>query len=187
MLWLGPLEFLTQSYPHQASINSSFTVEVFLLWHWFLQWFSSLWGIQEDLSIFSLFKFWLFVRMNWPLVPIWGNRFKVCVIILHVGLLRIVTCWLSFPLGVNRVYRSYFSGFFFWGGAFLLKDNCFTILFQFLPFINIHQPQAYTCAVPLESPSHLLPHPIPTGCHRAPVWTPCIPQQSPTGSLFYMR
>ena len=50
--------------------------------------------------------------MNWPLVLMWGNRFKVCVIILHMGLLRIVTCWLSFPLGVNHVYSLYFPGFF---------------------------------------------------------------------------
>ena len=78
-------------------------------------------------------------------------------------------------------------GLFFFGGrsAFLLKDNCFTILCQFLPFINISQPQAYTFPVPLEPPSHLPPHPSPLGCHRAPVWTPCITQWSPTGYVLH--
>ena len=29
---------------------------------------------------------------------------------------------------------------------------------------------------PLESPSHLPPHPIPLGCHRTPGWAPCFAQ-----------
>ena len=32
----------------------------------------------------------------------------------------------------------------------------------------MHQSQAYLCPLPPEPPSHLPPHPIPPGCHRAP-------------------
>ena len=44
---------------------------------------------------------------------------------------------------------------------FQLEDNCFTILCWFLPYININQPQAYVCPLPLEPPT-------PLSCHRAP-------------------
>ena len=30
------------------------------------------------------------------------------------------------------------------------------------------QPEVYVCPLPPEPPSHLLPHPSPPGCHRAP-------------------
>ena len=41
------------------------------------------------------------------------------------------------------------------------------ILCQFLPQINMSQPQIHTCALPLEPPIHLPPHPTLLGCHRA--------------------
>ena len=50
---------------------------------------------------------------------------------------------------------------------FLLEDNCFTILWWFLPYINISQPQVYMCPLPFEPPSYLPPHPTPLGCQRA--------------------
>ena len=48
-----------------------------------------------------------------------------------------------------------------------MKDNCFTILCWFLPYINMDQPQVYICPFLLELPSHLPPRPTPLGCHRA--------------------
>ena len=36
------------------------------------------------------------------------------------------------------------------------------------PYINMNQPSVYICALLLEPPSHLPPHPTPLGCHRAP-------------------
>ena len=39
-----------------------------------------------------------------------------------------------------------------------LEDNCFTILGWFLPYINMNQPQVYTCPLSLERPSHLPPY-----------------------------
>ena len=58
------------------------------------------------------------------------------------------------------------------------------MLYWFLPYINMHQPQAYTRPLPLEPASH---HPIspPLGCHRAPSWAPCVTQQLPITYLFY--
>ena len=32
-----------------------------------------------------------------------------------------------------------------------MKDNCFTVLCWFLPYVNINQPQVYMCPLPLES------------------------------------
>ena len=53
---------------------------------------------------------------------------------------------------------------------FWLKDNCLTVLCWFLPNLNANQPWIYICALPLETPSHLPPHPTPLGCYRALVW-----------------
>ena len=48
-----------------------------------------------------------------------------------------------------------------------MEGNCFTILCWFLPYINMNRPWAYFCPPLLETPSHLLAHPIPLGYHRA--------------------
>ena len=56
----------------------------------------------------------------------------------------------------------------------------------FLSYINMNQLWVYTWPLPLETPSHLLPQRTHLGCHRAPGWAPCVIQQIPTGSLFYM-
>ena len=47
------------------------------------------------------------------------------------------------------------------------EDNCFTILWWFLPYINISQPQVYMCPLPFEPPSYLPPHPTLLGCQGA--------------------
>ena len=41
------------------------------------------------------------------------------------------------------------------------------ILWWFLPYINMNQPQVYICPLPLETSSHSPPYPTPVGCHRA--------------------
>lgn len=52
-------------------------------------------------------------------------------------------------------------------GLLLIGGWCFTILCWSLPYMNMNQPQVYTC--PLSEPSSHLPlHPILLGCHRAP-------------------
>ena len=48
-----------------------------------------------------------------------------------------------------------------------MKNNCFIILCWFWPHVNTNQ-YVYICLLPLESTSHLLPHSIHLGCHRAP-------------------
>ena len=48
-----------------------------------------------------------------------------------------------------------------------MGDKCFTILSQFLPQINMSQPQVYICPLPREPPIHLPPHPTPLSFHRA--------------------
>ena len=48
-----------------------------------------------------------------------------------------------------------------------MEDNCFTILYWFLPYININQPQVHICSLVPEPPYLPVP-PIPLGCHRAP-------------------
>ena len=42
------------------------------------------------------------------------------------------------------------------------------MLCQFLPLVDMSQPQVYIYPLPLEPPSHLPPHLTPLGCHRAP-------------------
>ena len=41
------------------------------------------------------------------------------------------------------------------------------MLYWFLPYVHMNQPQVYECPLSLESPSCLPPHPTPLGCHRA--------------------
>ena len=42
-----------------------------------------------------------------------------------------------------------------------------TLLWWFLPYINMNPPQEFMCPLHPEPPSHLPPHPILPGCHRA--------------------
>ena len=59
---------------------------------------------------------------------------------------------------------------FFWKkliNLFYLGTNYFTILWWFLPYINMNHRRC-TCVPHPEPPSHLLPHPIPLGYHSAP-------------------
>ena len=58
-----------------------------------------------------------------------------------------------------------YSFTFFFCFVFLIFKTLFnwriiTILYRFLPYINMNQPQVYKCHLPLESSSHL-PPPIP--------------------------
>ena len=46
-------------------------------------------------------------------------------------------------------------------------DNYFTILWWFLPCINMNRPQVYMYPPHPEHPTHLPPHPIPLGCPKA--------------------
>ena len=52
---------------------------------------------------------------------------------------------------------------------------------QLLLYINMNQPQI--CLLPLETRYHLLPHPTPLGCHRAPDLGSRVIQQISTGYL----
>ena len=40
-----------------------------------------------------------------------------------------------------------------------MEDTCFTTLCGFLPYISMHQPEAYTCPQPREPASHHTSHP----------------------------
>ena len=53
--------------------------------------------------------------------------------------------------------------FFFLINLFYLESNYFTILWWFLPYIDMNQPQVYVCP-PSRTPSYLPPHPITLGC-----------------------
>ena len=63
--------------------------------------------------------------------------------------------------------------------------DCFTKLCWFLPYNNLNQhryryvPPSCT-SVPPQS------HRTPLGSHRAPGWTPCVVEQLPSSSLFYI-
>ena len=46
-----------------------------------------------------------------------------------------------------------------------MEANNFTILWWFLPYIDMNQPRVYMCPEPR---FYLPPHPIPLGCPRAP-------------------
>ena len=48
-----------------------------------------------------------------------------------------------------------------------MEANYFTILWWFLPYFDMNQPQVYMCPHP-ESPSHFPPCSIPLTCPRAP-------------------
>ena len=61
-----------------------------------------------------------------------------------------------------------FNYFYFKIYVFSLEDNCFTILWWFLPYINMNQPEVYMSPPPHpESPSCLPPHAVPLCCPRA--------------------
>ena len=49
-----------------------------------------------------------------------------------------------------------------------MEDNYFTILWWFLPYINMNQPWVHTCPPHPETPTNLPPHPISRGGPRAP-------------------
>ena len=49
-----------------------------------------------------------------------------------------------------------------------MEANYFTILWWFLPYIDMNQSRMYMCAPILNPSSHLPPHPIPLGCANAP-------------------
>ena len=65
-----------------------------------------------------------------------------------------------FPSARHDHWNSFFK-------IFLSEDNCFTVLYWFLPYVNMSHPWVYMCPLPLEPPFHLPPHPTPLGCHRA--------------------
>ena len=49
-----------------------------------------------------------------------------------------------------------------------MEDNYFTILWWFLSYISVNQPQVYMCPPHPEPLSHHPPHSISLGCPRAP-------------------
>ena len=70
---------------------------------------------------------------------------------------------------------------------FQLEDSYFTILWWFLPYINMNQSLVYTCPVLLKPSSHLPLHPTPSRLSQSTsLWISCIIQRIPTGYLFYI-
>ena len=61
--------------------------------------------------------------------------------------------------------NSYATFFFLKSVYFYLEDNCFTMPCWFLAYISMNQVWIYPCALPLEPPYHLPPHPTPPGFH----------------------
>ena len=49
-----------------------------------------------------------------------------------------------------------------------MEDNDFAILWLFLPYVNINQPQGYVSSASWTLPPNLPPNCIPLGCPRAP-------------------
>ena len=68
-----------------------------------------------------------------------------------------------------------------------LGDNYLTIQWWILPYINMNQSQLYLSSPLSWNPSHLLSHPIPLGCPRAPALGPSFMHQTYTSHLFYLR
>ena len=62
----------------------------------------------------------------------------------------------------------------------LLEDNCFTILYWYLPYINMNKPKVFVCPLPPEPHSHLPPPSTLLSCHRALGWASFVTQQIPT-------
>ena len=60
----------------------------------------------------------------------------------------------------------------------------FTILYWFLPYINMNQSQVYICRLPLEPPSYLPLHPTPLGYHGAPFELPGSHREFPLAIYF---
>ena len=52
---------------------------------------------------------------------------------------------------------------------FFFNWRIMALRYWFLPYINMNQPCVYICL-----------HPTPLGCHRAPVWAPCVTQRIST-------
>ena len=66
------------------------------------------------------------------------------------------------PMGKTSVHKGANDGDLFVVvlKIFSLEDNCFTVLYWSLPYINMNQPKVYICPLPLEPPSHSTPHPM---------------------------
>ena len=73
---------------------------------------------------------------------------------------------------------------FFLINLFFTEGQLLYRILLFLSNLNMNQPYIYP--LPLETPSHLSPHPTPLGWYRAPVWVSWAIQQIPIGCLFYI-
>ena len=65
------------------------------------------------------------------------------------------------------LFSEHNRNFFFSKTLFQVKDDCFTILHWFLPYINVKQPQANIRPLPLEPPCHPTPS-RPSGLSQTP-------------------
>ena len=65
--------------------------------------------------------------------------------------------------------------------------NYFTVLWWFLPFVDMNQPCVYMCPAILNPPSHLPPHAIPLSSQSTSFGrSACFMHQICTGRLFYI-
>ena len=82
---------------------------------------------------------------------------------LYSYLILFITANILIVILISQIVKS-----FFLINQFLkMEGNYFTILWWFLPYINMNQPQVYMCPPHLEPPSQLPPHPILLGSSRA--------------------
>ena len=58
-------------------------------------------------------------------------------------------------LGVMEIHRENWLIYFFFSCFFLMEDNCFTILYWPLLYINMNQLQIHICPLPPEPPFHV--------------------------------
>ena len=84
-----------------------------------------------------------------------------------------------------RIFFSLYLKKFFFPFIFI-SWNYFTILYWFLPYIDMNHPWIYMCS-PSQPPSRLPLHPIPLGLPSSPALSTCLMRPTWAGDLFHPR
>ena len=101
---------------------------------------------------------------------------------LYSYLILFITTSILIVILISQIVKS-----FFLINQFLkMENNYFTILWWFLPYINMNQPQVHICLPILNPPPTSLPTTFLCVVLEYQLWVPCFMYRTCTGHLFYI-